>query len=102
VGDKENDVKEGHYWISANQYLSVSHRRLNQYQIVGLSNSSYFAGHDAPHFGQALGLNAVGNLLRLVGIAFIDRWYDLVISRRFKLIPDCLGYVCYESVVTRT
>jgi transposase len=28
-----------------------------------LCNSSYFAGHDAPHFGQTLGLNAVGNLL---------------------------------------
>ena len=53
-------------------------------------NSSYFAGHDAPHFGQTLGLDAVGNLLRLGGIALIDRRYDLVISRRLKLIPERL------------
>ena len=54
------------------------------------ANSSYFAGHDAPHFGQTLGLDAVGNLLRLVGVALINRRYDLVISRRLKLIPECL------------
>ena len=53
-------------------------------------NSSYFAGHDAPHLGQTLGLDAVGNLLRLVGVALIDRRYDLVISRRLELIPECL------------
>jgi len=48
------------------------------------------ARYDAPHLGQALELDAVGNLLRLVGIALIDRWYDLIISRRLKLIPQCL------------
>src|SRR6516165_1029231 len=67
-------------------------------------HSSYFAGHDAPHFGQTLGLDAVGNLLRLVSVALIDRRYDLVISRPLKLIPECLevggrlsvgaGYTC--------
>jgi hypothetical protein len=56
----------------------------------GLGNSSYFAGHDDPHFGQTFGLNTIGNLLGLVGVALIDRWYDLVISRSFKLIPECL------------
>ena len=55
-----------------------------------MSNSSYFAGHDAPHFRETLGLDAVGNLLRLIGITLVDRWYDLVISRRLELIPECL------------
>ena len=35
-------------------------------------------------------MDAVGDLLRLVGIALIDRRYDLLISRRLKLIPEHL------------
>ena len=64
-------------------------QRKDPFQIVGWA-TSYFAGHDDPHFGQTFGLNTIGNLLGLVGVALIDRWYDLVISRSFKLIPECL------------
>jgi hypothetical protein len=39
---------------------------------------------------QTLGLNAVGNLLGMVGAALVDRRYDLFLTRRFELIPDCL------------
>ena len=53
-----------------------------------IGNSS--AGHDAPHFGQTLELNAVSNLLRLVGVTLIDSRYDLIISRRLELIPEYL------------
>src|SRR5450759_2593763 len=60
------------------------------YQSSALGNSSYFTGHDAPHLGQTLGLNAAGNLLGIVGVALVDRWYDFVLTRRLELIPDCL------------
>jgi hypothetical protein len=53
-------------------------------------NSPYFTGHDAPHLGQTLGLNAVGNLFGIVGVALVDRRYDLFLTRRLELIPDCL------------
>src|ERR1017187_7680626 len=60
------------------------------YQSSAPGNSPCFTGHDAPHLGQTLGLNAAGNLLGIVGVALVDRWYDLVLTRRLELIPDCL------------
>jgi len=58
--------------------------------MAARGNSPYFTGHDAPHLGQTLGLNAVGNLLGIVGVALVDRRYDLFLTRRLELIPDCL------------
>ena len=52
------------------------------YQSSAPGNSPCFTGHDAPHLGQTLGLNAAGNLLGIVGVALVDRWYDLVLTRR--------------------
>jgi hypothetical protein len=37
---------------------------------------------------RSLGLDAVGNLLRLVRVALVYRRYDLVIARCLELIPD--------------
>ena len=58
--------------------------------MAAAGNSPYFTGHDAPHLGQTLGLNAAGNLLGIVGVALVDRRYDLFLTRRLELIPDCL------------
>src|ERR1035437_1068036 len=60
------------------------------YQSSAPGNSPYFTGHDAPHLGQTVGLNSVGNLLGIVGVALVDRRYDLFLTRRLELIPDCL------------
>src|SRR3974390_1535512 len=60
--------------------------------------SSRFTRHDAPHLGQTLGLNAVGNLPGVVNVAFVDRRYDLFLTRRLELIPDYLEVRRYLSV----
>ena len=47
-------------------------------------------GHNAPHMGQTIELNAVGNLLGIAGVAPVERRYDLLLTRLLELIPDCL------------
>src|SRR6516225_7559151 len=47
-------------------------------------------GHDAPHPGQTLELDAVGELFGSLEVALVDCWYDLGVARRRELIPDCL------------
>ena len=58
--------------------------------MAASGNSPYFTGHDVPHLGQTLGLNAVGNLLGIVGVPLGDRGHDLFLTRHLELIPDYL------------
>src|SRR6516162_9831054 len=66
--------------------------------LVAPGNSPLLTGHNAPHLGHAIELNAVSNLLGIARVALVDRRYDLSLTCLLELIPDCLEGVRHLGV----
>src|SRR6516165_3399618 len=69
-----------------------------KYGVATAPSNSPGAGHDAPHPGKTLELNAVSDLLCIIQVAVVDRRYDFVVTRRLELIPHCLEIGCHLGV----